>query len=86
MASSRFRTVEINEKACTGCNICVDICMMDVLGANPKKGQPPIVLYPEECGFDGSCVEMCPQREKGAIRVRTPLSMKVSVWRGGDGH
>ena len=76
---SRFRTIEINGEVCTGCNICVDICMMDVLAPNPKKGEPPIVAYPEECWFEGSCVEMCPQREKGAIKVVIPLPMRVSV-------
>jgi NAD-dependent dihydropyrimidine dehydrogenase PreA subunit len=78
----RFRTVEINEDVCSGCNICVEICMMDVLAPNPEKGKPPIVAYPEECWFDGSCVEMCPLKEKGAIQVRIPLPMRVSVSKG----
>ena len=81
---SRYRTVEINPDACTGCNLCVEICMMDVFAAAPKKGDPPIVVYPEECWLEGSCVEMCPQREQGAIRVSIPLTMRVSVLRGGD--
>jgi NAD-dependent dihydropyrimidine dehydrogenase PreA subunit len=82
--SGRFTTVEINEEVCNGCNMCVDVCVMDVFMENEEKGKPPIVAYPEECWFDGSCVEMCPQRHKGAIRVRTPLPMKVSVLRGGS--
>ena len=79
MVPSRFRAIEINREACTGCNMCVDICMMDVLAPNPQKGEPPIVTYPEECWFEGSCVEMCPQKEKGAIKVVIPLPMRVSV-------
>ncbi len=82
--SGRFTSVEINGEVCTGCNMCVDVCVMDILVPAPKKGDPPIVAYPEECWFDGSCVEMCPQRDKGAIRVRTPLPMKVSVLREGN--
>ena len=81
----RYRTVEIDANACTGCNVCVEICMMDVLEAAPKKGDPPIVAYPEECWLEGSCVEMCPQREQGAIRVSIPLPMRVSVLRGTGG-
>jgi NAD-dependent dihydropyrimidine dehydrogenase PreA subunit len=80
--SSRFTSVEIDGAVCTGCNTCVDICVMDVLAPNPEKGKPPIVAYPEECWFDGCCVDLCPQRHKGAIRVKTPLPMKVSVLRG----
>ena len=78
----RFESVGINADTCTGCNTCVDICVMDVLIAAPEKGKPPIVAYPEECWFDGCCVEMCPQRDRGAIRVRTPLPMQVSALRG----
>ncbi len=78
----RFTSVEIDPAACSGCNTCVDVCIMDVLAPNPEKGKPPIVAYPEECWFDGCCVEMCPQTNKGAIRVRTPVSMRVSVLRG----
>jgi NAD-dependent dihydropyrimidine dehydrogenase PreA subunit len=81
-ASSRFTTVEIHAAACTGCNTCVDICIMDVLAPNPEKGKPPIVAYPDECWFDGCCVDMCPQQHKGAIKINTPLPMKVSVLRG----
>ena len=79
MVPSRFRAIEISREACTGCNMCVDICMMDVLAPNPQKGEPPIVTYPEECWFEGSCVETCPQKEKGAIKVVIPLPMRVSV-------
>ena len=85
-APGRFTTVEINAAACTGCNTCVDICIMDILAPNPEKGKPPIVVYPEECWFDGCCVDMCPQRNKGAIRVHTPLPMRVSALRGARGN
>jgi NAD-dependent dihydropyrimidine dehydrogenase PreA subunit len=80
----RYRTVEIDPDACTGCNMCVEICMMDVFSAAAKKGDPPIVAYPEECWFEGSCIEVCPRREQGAIRVSIPLPMRVSVLRGAD--
>ena len=79
---SRFRSVEINPEVCNGCNTCVDVCVMDVFVANEERGKPPRVAYPEECCFDGCCVEMCRRKEEGAIRINTPLPMKVSVLRG----
>jgi len=82
MVRSPITTVIINEEVCKGCNICVDICPMDVFVANPEKGKPPIVAYPDECWFDGACLMDCPLFEQGAIEIRTPLSMKVSVKRG----
>lgn len=77
-----FRPIVINEEVCIGCNICVDVCGSDVFVANPEKGKPPIVKYPEECWYEGSCVYECPLREKGAIKIITPLPMRVLVLRG----
>ena len=77
-----YSTVEIDEDVCTGCNVCVDICPMDVFAPNQKKGKPPIVMYPDECQFCGECVEECPIAEKGAIRLRNPLPRRVSILRG----
>ena len=76
---SRFRSVEIDPEICNGCNMCVDVCIMDVFVANEERGKPPHVAYPEECWFDGCCVEMCHRKEEGAIRINTPPAMKVSV-------
>ncbi len=85
MVPSRFKAVEINREICNGCNRCEEICPMDVLAPNPERGGPPLVNYPEECWFCGSCVELCPLKGKGAIRVIIPLPMRVSVLRG-PGH
>jgi len=52
---------------CIGCNICVDRCQVDIMIPNPQPGKPPIVLYPGECWYDGSCVSACP--EPGAITL-----------------
>jgi NAD-dependent dihydropyrimidine dehydrogenase PreA subunit len=65
---------------CIGCNRCVDVCPDDVFMPAPEKGQPPVVLYAEECWFCGGCVEECPV--PGAITMRHPLSQNISVnWR-----
>ena len=82
LVPNRFRSVEINPEVCNGCNTCVDVCIMDVFVANEERGKPPRVAYPEECFFDGCCVEMCHCKEKGAIRINTPLPMKVSALKG----
>jgi NADPH-dependent glutamate synthase beta subunit-like oxidoreductase len=36
---------------------------------------PPIVLYPDECWFCGTCVEECPVA--GAIKMEQPLNQRV---------
>lgn len=82
MIRSPFSSVEINEDICSGCNRCVDICLMDVFVANPSKGKAPLVKYPDECWFEGCCLEACPLYKKGAIRLNIPLPMKVSILKG----
>jgi NAD-dependent dihydropyrimidine dehydrogenase PreA subunit len=79
LVPTRYKSIKINREVCTGCNRCVEICPMDVLSANPRKGRPPKVSYPEECWFCGSCVDQCPLGAKGAIKVVIPLPMRVSV-------
>jgi NAD-dependent dihydropyrimidine dehydrogenase PreA subunit len=69
--------VLFNEDVCNGCNICVEICVMDILLPNPAQGEPPIILYPEECYYDGLCVQNCPLWHEGAIRLNHPLNQRV---------
>jgi len=71
-------SVRIDSLLCTGCNRCADQCRVDVMVHNPIKGSPPIVLYPDECWFCGTCVEDCPV--PGAIRMEHPLNQRVG-WR-----
>jgi len=73
--------VEVDPAVCNGCNRCVNVCQADVMIPNPVKGGPPIVLYPEECWYEGSCVEHCPRA--GAIRLNHPLAMRVR-WKRKD--
>jgi NADH-quinone oxidoreductase subunit F len=42
---------------------------------------PPIVLYPDDCWFCGTCVEECPAQ--GAIRMEHPLNQRVG-WKRKD--
>jgi len=69
------KAILINAELCTGCLDCVEVCRTDVLIPNPDKDKPPIVLYPDECWFRGSCVAHCPC--PGAITMEHPLSQRV---------
>ena len=75
--------MKFDASICSGCNLCVDVCPTDVMMPNPRKRKPPIVLYPEECWYCGSCVEECPR--PGAISMMHPLSQNISVnWKRKD--
>lgn len=77
------RAVKFNAEICNGCRMCVEVCPDDVLMPNPRRGQPSIVLYPDECWYCGSCVEECPR--PGAITMIHPLQQSVSVnWKRKD--
>lgn len=65
------RPIRFDEDSCLGCNRCMNICQVDIFIPNPEKGRPPIVLYPGECYYCGSCVMVCPV--KGAITLSHPL-------------
>lgn len=60
-----------DQTLCIGCGACGDVCQVDVMVPSPQPGKPPVVLYPGECYYCGSCVMACPV--KGAIRLRHPL-------------
>lgn len=77
-----FNPIVFNEETCNACNLCVDMCNLDVLAVHPEKGKPPLVVYPEECEYCGSCWAHCPHRDKGAIKVIIPLPMRSSILRG----
>jgi NAD-dependent dihydropyrimidine dehydrogenase PreA subunit len=78
------RPVIFDSNICNGCNRCVAICLMDVLIPNPKKGKPPIIMYPDECWYDGCCVLECPR--PGAIKMNHPLMQRVRFKRKDTGE
>jgi len=69
------RPVIFNPDICSGCNLCLEVCPMDVFLPNPEKGKPPLIFYPDECWYDGSCVLACPK--PGAIKPNFPLMWRV---------
>jgi NAD-dependent dihydropyrimidine dehydrogenase PreA subunit len=72
-----------NEDVCSGCNTCVEVCVMDIMLPNPEPGKPPILLYPDECYYDGLCVKNCPLWQQGAIKLNHPLNQRVR-WKRKD--
>jgi NAD-dependent dihydropyrimidine dehydrogenase PreA subunit len=75
------RAISIDPELCTGCYSCVDVCRSDVMVYGLPGGEPPVVLYPDECWFCGCCVDACPV--PGAIRMDHPLNQRVG-WKRKD--
>ena len=78
------RPVVIDAEICIACNKCVEVCQMDVFIPNPEKDKPPLVLYPDECWYGGSCVDFCPV--DGAIKLNHPLMQRVRYKRKATGE
>ena len=79
-----FPAIKIDPDLCKGCNMCVDVCRVDVFLPNQEKGKPPIVVYADECWFCGCCVLHCPV--SGAIRMEHPLNQRVGWKRKATGE
>lgn len=62
----------IDPEKCKRCATCADICSEDVFFGT-RKGETPLVTYPEECWHCNACVLDCPA--EGAISLRIPLPM-----------
>jgi NAD-dependent dihydropyrimidine dehydrogenase PreA subunit len=76
-APAPYRPVIFDPLICNGCNECL-ACQMDVLYPNEEEGRPPIIMFPDECWYCGSCVDLCPR--PGAARMNHPL-MQRTIWR-----
>ena len=64
-----------DEEKCIGCARCASVCQVDVLIPCGEKGKHPVVMYPGECYYCGSCVMACPV--PGAINLRHPVMNKT---------
>ena len=65
--------VEVNEKKCTGCGLCVKDCGSFSLEVRDEK---VVVVAGERCSHCGHCVAICPtgaMKDKFAERNETPL-------------
>lgn len=63
----------IDEMKCVKCNICAQICSMDVFGP-AQPGEIPVPIYWKECWHCRACAIDCPS---GAIELRYPLPMRM---------
>ncbi|MBW1799517.1 MAG: 4Fe-4S dicluster domain-containing protein [Deltaproteobacteria bacterium] len=50
----------INEALCTGCNICVQDCPMDVIRLNEATGKA-YIAYARDCAVCYICETGCPE-------------------------
>ena len=71
----------IDKETCNGCGICNDICPTDVFEIE-KRGEMPIIKYPEECWHCNSCVLDCPE-EAVSLRIPLPAMMLYVEAKGG---
>ena len=69
--TSSAKPLRFDDEKCIGCGRCAAVCQVDVMIPAPEKGKHPVVLYPGECYYCGSCVMACPV--KGAIELNHPL-------------
>ena len=70
------KVLAFDKEKCVGCNLCVDVCPLDVMIPNPEPGEEPIVLYADECWFCGGCVQECPHK---AITLVAPARQRIST-------
>jgi NAD-dependent dihydropyrimidine dehydrogenase PreA subunit len=70
-----FDPLSFDPAVCNGCNLCIEVCQVDILIPNPEKGRPPLMPYPGECWYGGCCVAICPK--PGAIKLNIPLMNRV---------
>ena len=68
--------ITFDAEKCIGCLRCMEVCQIDVMLPPEEPGQPPIVAYPEECWYCGSCVMECTH---DAIHLHHPL-MNQTRW------
>jgi len=67
---------KIDQMKCTGCGICVEICVMDVLRMDTARNKP-FIAYPEDCQLCYQCELECPE---GAITVDfTPVKRPLVI-------
>ena len=62
--------LRFDDSRCIGCNRCANVCQVDIMIPSEEKGKHPVVLFPGECYYCGSCVMACSQ---DAISLHHPL-------------
>ena len=66
----------IDRTKCTGCGICVELCIMDVIRLDEEEGKA-YIAYPEDCQLCYQCELGCPEE---AVRVDfTPMKRPAVI-------
>ncbi len=53
-----MNTINIDVESCSGCQMCVKACFVDVIRWNESDGLP-VVAYPEDCVQCNACELAC---------------------------
>lgn len=84
--SHRPRVVAVIEDDCTGCNTCVDYCLVDCIeptsSAPNLKSPPPVTIREDECIGCFVCAKVCEELAVNAIHlvpVEAAASRQVRV-------
>jgi NAD-dependent dihydropyrimidine dehydrogenase PreA subunit len=79
-APGRARLVAVVEENCTGCNACVDYCLVDCIEptatTNDQWPMDPVRIREDECIGCSLCAKVCEQVAVNAIRL-LPLESDV---------
>ena len=65
----------VNEEKCTGCNVCVEKCPVDVISMEDEKAK----INMEECIHCGTCHSVCPQEAVRHDSEKIPENIKANV-------
>ena len=72
----KLPTIEVIEKYCKGCHICVEFCPTKVLSLssafNSKGYHPPHMVAPEKCSGCDLCGMYCPDFAIYGYRLDKP--------------
>lgn len=66
-------TLELNEKKCTGCGMCLDVCPHNVFQMNGKSAH---IIDHDACMECGACSQNCPA---GALSVQSGVGCAAAV-------
>jgi len=59
-AESQYTWIAVDEKRCSRCGICIDMCPMNVLDKG-SRGYP-FSRHRDECWYCDACVFLCPRK------------------------
>lgn len=69
-------TLRMEEKRCTGCGMCADVCPHGVFAVDAKKAR---IISRDSCIECGACVKNCPF---GALTVKSGVGCASAVING----